>query len=279
MLGFKIFNTDSKEMTDNLIQIAHNDSLALEVALYGDSIDEFTKVVNQNPFYINNPNKSIHFNYRKYVVNNIKEEKYYNNFIQEIEQAKELLINRGVIHYQYAGHPATHLENFTPEAIKANLKILYKVAKEQDITFYIENTFIYRIAYFLNNLPNHRILWDTILELGFADKIGICLDWGHVKTFSKDSLVDWIDYVKYLKEKGMPVYMHVHDNDSKKDLHHSLKIGHELQHHLVNHPNDKEYVEILGDIVDYFKDDSLILEYEAKIAEEHYIWTKSRISK
>jgi sugar phosphate isomerase/epimerase len=278
MLGFKIFNTDSQELTDNLIQIAQNDNLALEVALYGESIDEFIKIVNQNPFYINNPNKSIHFNYRKYVVNNIKEEKYYNNFLQEVQQAKDLLINRGVIHYQYAGHPATHLENFTPEAIKENLTILYKVAKEQDITFYIENTFIYRIAYFLNELPHHRILWDTILELGFEDRIGICLDWGHVKAFSKDPLVDWIDYVKYLKGKGMPVYMHVHDNDAQKDLHHSLKMGHDLQHYLKNNSKDKEFIEILSDIINYFKDDSLILEYQASIAEEHYIWTKARTS-
>lgn len=279
MLGFKIFNNDSPEITDKLIQIAQNDNLALEVALYGDNLEQFTQLVTKNSDYLNNPNKSIHFNYRKYVVNNIKEEKYYNNFLEEIQQAKNLLINRGVIHYQYAGHPTTHLENFTPEAIKENLIILYKVAKEHNITFYIENTFIYRIAYFLNELPHHRILWDTILDLGFQDKIGICLDWGHVKAFSKDSLIDWIDYVKDLKIKGMPIYMHVHDNDSKKDLHHSLKIGHDLQHYLTNNSKDKEFIDILSDIVDYFKDDSLILEYEASIAEEHYIWTKNKTNK
>lgn len=279
MLGFKIFNNDPPEVTDALIEIAHRDNLALEIALYGDSIDEFTKVVTSNPNYVQNNNKSIHFNYKKYVVNNIKEEKYYNNFLNEVQQAKNLLINRGVIHYQYAGHPATHLENFTPEAIKENLTVLYKAATEQDIIFYIENTFIYRIAYYLNELKHHRILWDTILELGFQDRIGICLDWGHVKAFSKESLMIWIDYVKQLKEKGIPVYMHVHDNDSQKDLHHSLKIGHELQHYLKNHCGDKEYIKILGDIVDYFKNDSLILEYEASIAKDHYIWTKSEINK
>jgi hypothetical protein len=279
MLGFKIFNTDSYEVTDTLIQLAHNDNLALEVALYGEQINEFTDIVTKNPHYVNNPNKSIHFNYKKYVVNNIKEEKYYNNFLEEVQQAKKLLINRGVIHYQYAGHPATHLENFELDAIKQNLTILYKVAEEHNIIFYIENTFIYRISYFLNKLEYHRILWDTILDLGFQDKIGICLDWGHVKAFSKEPLVDWIDYVKELKEKGMPVYMHVHDNDSQKDLHHSLKMGHELQHYLKNNSKDKEFIELLSDIVDYFKNDSLILEYQASIAEEHYIWTKSRTTK
>jgi sugar phosphate isomerase/epimerase len=278
MLGFKIFDSDPTELTDSLIKLAHNENLALEIALYGDNIDGFTQRVTQDPLYVQNNNKSIHFNYRKHVVNNIKEEKHYNNLIAEIKQAKDLLINRGVIHYQYAGHTQTHLENLTPEAIKKNLSILYSVAKAHDIVFYIENTYIHQRRYFMNELQHHRIIWDTILELGFQDHIGICLDWGHVKAFSGDSLIGWIDYVKELKQNGLPVYMHVHDNDAKKDLHDSLKIGHEIQHYLVNNPSDKPYLEILGDIQDYFEDDSLILEYQASIAEEHFVWTKSHLN-
>lgn len=278
MLGFKIFDSDPIDLTDGLIKLAHNEKLALEIALYGDNIEAFTQRVTQNPFYVQNKNKSIHFNYRKHVVNNIKEEKHYNNLIAEIQQAKSLLINCGVIHYQYAGHPKTHLENLTPEALRNNLTILHNVAKEYGIIFYIENTYIHQRHYFMNVLEHHRIIWDTIIELGFEDHIGMCLDWGHVKAFSGDSLTGWIDYVKELKEKGMPVYMHVHDNDAQKDLHDSLKTGQEVQYYLLNNPTDKPYIKVLDDITEYFKDDSLILEYTASIAEEHYIWTKNNIS-
>lgn len=279
MLGFKIFDSDSIDLSQSLIALAHQDNLSLEIALYGDNINEFTQIVTQNPIYIQNKNKSIHFNYRKHVVNNIKEEKHFNNLIEEIYQAKALLIDRGVIHYQYAAQNQTHLDNITPEAIKNNLSILHCVAKEHGIIFYIENTYIHKRLYFMNELKHHKIIWDTILELGFQDNIGICLDWGHVKAFSGDSLLGWINYVKELKQKGMPVYMHVHDNDGKKDLHDSLKIGYESQHHLVNHETDKPYIEMLGDIHDYFKDDPLILEYNSHIAQEHYIWTKSHITR
>lgn len=278
MLGFKIFNNDPVELTDSLIELAHKDNLALEVALYGDIIDEFAKKIIQNPLYVQNENKSIHFNYKKHVVNNIKDEHRYNSLLLEVQQAKNLLINRGVIHYQYAGHPQTHLENLTPDLLKSNLKILHSLAKEKNVTFYIENTYIHLRRYFMNELQHHRIIWDTILELGFEDRIGICLDWGHVKAFSGESILIWIDYVKELKQKGMPVYMHVHDNDAHKDLHHSLKMGIELEHHLFNHNNDKPYIEILKDIYNHFDSDSLILEYDADIAQEHYLWTKSKIT-
>jgi len=277
MLGFKLFNSDPIELINELILLAHEDNLALEIALYKDNSDEFINKVIQNPFYTQNKNKSIHFNYNKHVVNNLKEEKHYKNLLTEIVQAKKLLINKGVIHYQYAGNTKTHLENLTYDALKHNLVLLYEIAKEHNVFFYIENTFIYKRHYFMNKLEHHKIIWDTVLKLGFEDYIGICLDWGHVKAFSKDSLTSWIDYAKDLKQKGMSIYMHIHDNDSLKDLHLSLKESYDGKYYLNNHPDDKPYIYILNDIFNSFKDNILILEYKSDIAKEHYFWTKSKI--
>lgn len=277
MLGFKIFNNDPEELTNSLIALANEDGLALEVALYGTEIKEFTQRLLKNKLYVQNKNKSIHFNYRKSVVNNLKNENNYQNLMNEIEQAKSLLINRGVIHYQYVGNPETHLENFNLSAIKENLNILYKIAQQYNIIFYIENTYIYQRRYFLNQMIHQRIIWDTIIELNYQDYLGICLDWGHVKAFSGDSLTQWIEFVKELKSKHMPVYMHVHDNDGKKDLHHSFKTSEENNYYLFNNEKDKRYLHILKDIYQYFSNDSLILEYDAQIATEHYLWTKSKL--
>jgi endonuclease IV len=277
MLGFKIFDRDEDALLNELFELSLTDNLALEIALYNDNAEDFTNRVIKNPLYINNPNKSIHLNYLKYVVNNIKEEKHFNNFMVELEQAKKLLLNRGVIHYQHAHNTKTHLENLTIQALVQNLTLLHNVAKEHDFTFYIENTYIHQRKYFMNNLPNHKIIWDTVMDLGFHDKIGICLDWGHVKAFGDDSLDDWLGYVKFLKSYGMPIYMHVHDNNSVKDLHASLKEGYEQDFHQHNHEKDLPFIEMLKNTHEHFKNDSLILEYNSKIAAEHYYWTKEQI--
>ncbi len=278
MLGFKIFDQDSDERLNSLFDLCLKDNLCIEVALYNDKADSFIDRMNKNHRYISIPNKSIHLNYNKYLVNNIKEEKYYNNFLIELEHSRKLKINRGVIHYQSPHNFKIHLENFTKEAIKENLSILYKLALEKNFTFYIENTFIFKMGHHTNNLIHHKILWDTILELNYHTHIGICLDWGHVKAFTEDSLISWLNYVKDLKSKNMPIYMHIHDNNSKKDQHLSLKQSIELNLEQFNHPEDKKFLDTLDDILLHFKDDSLILEYSSDIAEEHYIWTKESIN-
>ncbi len=277
MLGFKIFDQDDDGRLNPLFNLCIKDNLCLEIALYNDKADSFIERMNNSDLYNSIPNKSIHLNYNKYLVNNIKEEKFYNNFLQELDYAKQLKLNRAVIHYQSPHNFKIHLENFEKEAIKQNLSILYKVAQEQEFTFYIENTFIFKMGHSMNNLVSHKILWDTILELNYQDCIGICLDWGHVKAFTEDSLTSWLNYVKYLKTQNMPIYMHIHDNNSKKDQHLSLKQSLELDLHQFNHPEDKYFLEHLNEILEYFKDDSLILEYSSDIAEEHYVWTKEAI--
>jgi len=277
MLGIKIFDDDSKELLHQIFNLINKENLALEVALYGTNIESFTSFSTEHPLYVNNKNKSIHFNYLKYCGNNIREEKYLNNFLIEIEQAKKLLINRGVLHYQHPNNYEIHLEQWKLPNLTSNLKLIHKIAKENDFIFHIENTYIYKSHYFLNDIEHQRLLWDTILNLNLQDHIGLCLDWGHVKAFSNSSLTDWIDYSKFLKSKGMPIYMHVHDNDSKKDLHDSMKESEEKKHFQTNHPKDKPYLEILKDIQSFFNEETLLLEYKSKIAEEHYYWTKSKL--
>ncbi|NCQ51825.1 hypothetical protein GW796_08020 [archaeon] len=128
MLGFKIFDRDDDELLNNLFLLAQKDNLSLEIALYDNNIVDFTKRMLNNSLYLSNPNKSIHLHYNKYVVNNIHDEKHYNNMLLELSQAKALQLNRGVIHYQYPPNYQIHLENLTPESLKKNLSLLNKIA-------------------------------------------------------------------------------------------------------------------------------------------------------
>ena len=277
MLGFKIFDRDDADITDTLFDLAEKDNLALEIALYGNNIENFTKRVTQDSRYVNNPNKSIHLNYLKYLGNNISQEKHWNNFMTELEQAQNLLINKAIIHYQHPHNAHEHLENWKINNIVKNLYLLYNSAKSHNFTFYIENTYIHERKYYLNNLNHHKLLWDTALDLGMQDHIGLCLDWGHVKSFGETPLVDWLGYARFLRSRGMQIYMHVHDNNAIKDLHCSFLQAEEQELHLFNHPDDKPYIEILKDVQKEFKKEPLILEYNSNIAKEHYFWTKNKL--
>lgn len=274
MLGIKIFDNDSESNLNKIFNLALKENLAIEIALYNHNQDSFIKMVENNASYNKIKQKSIHLDYRKYLVNNLSEQKYYNAFEEELMIAKKLNLSQGVIHYQTPKNYQIHLEQFKKENIIKNLTILHQKAKKENFTFYIENTFIYKHDHPINNLISHRILWDTILELNYQDYLGICLDWGHVKAFTEDSLSDWLDFVRFLKSRGAPVYMHIHDNNSQKDQHLSLKQSVELNLSQYNHQSDQNFIDMLCDIETEFKNDILILEYSSEIAIEHYLWTK-----
>lgn len=279
MLGIKIFDNDSEDNLNNIFNLAINENLAIEIALYNHNQDSFLNLVSNNALYKKIKDKSIHLDYRKYLVNNIREDKYYKAFEEELAIAKKLNLSKGVIHYQTPKNYQIHIEQFSKENLIHNLNILHKKAKQEKFTFYIENTFIYKQRHPINNLTTHRLLWDTILELNYQDYLGICLDWGHVKAFTDDSLTDWLDFVRYLKKNNLPVYMHVHDNNSKKDQHLSLKESVEMNLVQHNHNKDSQFIDILANVAKEFKNDTLILEYGSEIAIEHYLWTKQYLEK
>ncbi len=278
MLGIKIFDNTPQELINQILSLCVRDKLALELAIYNDQGLELINRLKDNQTFHTLPHKSFHLNYRLYAVNSIKEPERLEKFEMEMGFVKSLGIKDCVIHYQYANLPSTHLAEQTPEAVASNLKLLAEQARKHGVRMYIENTKIAKQGHTANQLASHRILWDTILKLDLQDCLGICLDWGHVKAFTAgESLNLWLDYTRSLKARGMRVYMHVHDNDGKKDLHLSLLESEEkkLQEH--NHPQDEPFLDILHRVAKEFEDCSLILEYGSDLAIEHYEWTKARI--
>ena len=92
MLGFKIFDQDDDGRLNPLFNLCIKDNLCLEIALYKDKADSFIERMNNSDLYNSIPNKSIHLNYNKYLVNNIKEEKFYNNFQALLDKNDETAI-------------------------------------------------------------------------------------------------------------------------------------------------------------------------------------------
>ncbi len=91
MLGIKIFDTDSESDLNNIFNLANKENLAIEIALYNHNQDSFMNIVIDNPKYKQIKQKSIHLDYRKYLVNNLQESKYYKAFEEELFQLLSFL--------------------------------------------------------------------------------------------------------------------------------------------------------------------------------------------
>ena len=88
-----------------------------------------------------------------------------------------------------------------------NLNYASKVCREQGISLAIENLNP-RITY-LFQLPD-----DLIFALKNVDKIGVCLDLGHLWLSSLLYRYNFISAVKRLSETGRVITVHVHNNSS-----------------------------------------------------------------
>lgn len=277
MLGFKIFDNDGEDKLRTILDFADNEKLCIEIALYNDKEDTiaFTKFLLENANYKNIQNKSIHLDYKKYIGGDLNLDSI-EKFKEEMSIAKKLNIQHAVLHYQTPSTYMNHLKQLESDNLRRNLQLINEISLKFGIIVYIENTYIYQRKDIANDLIHHRKIWDTIIDLNFQKNIGICLDWGHVKSFSNDDLEDWIDYVKYLRNNSMNVYMHVHDNDGKKDLHEPLHNGREKGFDKI--PGNKPFLDMLSKYINEFQNESLILEYKSEWAIEEYLKIKNELS-
>ncbi len=264
MLGIKIFDNDSEDLLNSNLSFCMQNHLALEIAFYNEKEDFFMNFLQNNLLFQQIKNKSIHLDYRRYIGGEIENPIFMKAFLHEIDVMKKLNIQHAVLHYQKPSTFQNHLKQLENDCLLKNLSLLYEVSNEHDIFIYIENTFIVKSKSQYNDLFFHQIIWNTIIEMNFQDRIGICLDFGHVKCFSNDSIEDWLEYCKVLKQKNMKIYMHIHDNDGIKDLHESLPDAIEKK------ISDMTFIQALKDYQPYFSNDVLILENNSHIAIESY---------
>lgn len=278
MFGFKIFDNDPQDKIREILHFANEENLTIEIALYNTEEDtkNFKQFLLNNADYFNIKNKSIHLDYKKYTGNEINNENIH-HFINELTISEDLGITQAVLHFQEPSTFKTHLFNLDSEQLKNHLLNIYNIVKNYHIHIYIENTFIYKRKSEYNDLTFHRRIWDTIIELNLQDKIGMCLDWGHVKAFANDDLEDWLLYVKEIRTQGVQIYMHIHDNDSIKDLHETLHNG--KRRGFDKLAGNKPFLELLDKYHSDFTDESLILEYRSEFAIEAYLEIKNEFNK
>lgn len=273
MFGFKIFDNDSEEKLQHLLNFAKEEGITIEIALYNKEEETlaFKDFLLHNNDYLSIKNKSIHLDYKKYIGGELNQENI-PLFKKELSIAKDLDITQAVIHYQEPSTFRNHLIQLEDENLVNNLRLIHNIVGEFGIHVFIENTFIYQRKSLYNDLAFHRKIWDTVISLNLQDRIGMCLDWGHVKAFANDDLENWLLYTQEIRAKGVKIYMHIHDNDSVKDLHETLHNG--KRRGFDQLAGNKPFLDILNKYYKIFKEESLILEYRSDWAIEAYLEIK-----
>lgn len=134
----------------------------------------------------------------------VREENYVDSLVREIEMFEAIGIKNAVLHID----PINAEETDYRERLELNIpKLCELVAKIEhvDITLCLENLCITFISI--------EDILEVIERVG-SDKLGICLDTGHLNILKANTQGDFIRKAgKYLKA------LHVHDNDGSSDQH------------------------------------------------------------
>jgi len=115
------------------------------------------------------------------------------------------------------------------------------------------------------------------VKLRLQKHIGFCLDWGHVRAFTQnDRIEDWIDFAHYLRNNGLQIYSHIHNNDGYADTHTPL---HDAQKQGYDAPSifcESFVSEMALKMNSQFPESHLISENAACFAKDNYLWLKEQ---
>ena len=210
----KIFSNDPEYLQNEVLSLVTK-SHGLEVALYGYSLfknnvaDEISKI----------DRKIIHLWQKRVHLTGLLEynRQVWSDLEFELSIAHSLGIYNAVIHPSPA---SISLDSNTNPVLFANsiAPIIDNIYK-RGLKLHIENTF--------QSLSFHRELYKQLYTIGVADKCGFCLDTGHVRVYNGNTLDEWLDLIKELKEMGFSQHYHIHVNDGSDDQHRTLIDGHE----------------------------------------------------
>ena len=129
---------------------------------------------------------------------------------QAVDIARELEIEQIVFHSQY--NPQLRLESYKKRWLDSNFTYFSRLldkTRNDNITFLMENMF--EDDYFL-------IL--ELLNMLNSERMGVCLDVGHVNVYGDETVLKWIkELAKHIK------YLHLSDNKGLCDDHLALGEG------------------------------------------------------
>jgi sugar phosphate isomerase/epimerase len=136
------------------------------------------------------------------------------DILREIKHAKSMSSEYSVIHLA-ASNPGKSVYDQL-EVMERTLPLfaeLNRIARDHDYAFYLENIYY--------NVPFYRGLFYQMMEDGL-DRIHFCMDLGHAKACSENTIGEWYEFLRELESNGRKIHFHLHLNYGVEDDHLSM---------------------------------------------------------
>ncbi len=224
ILAPKIFSNDPIQLQFEIINIVkQKKSRGLEIALY--DYHDFSPEVIYEIQKIETHKKMLHLWQKKVYLNGFlnNDDDVYKSFFYENNYAKnELKINKAIIHNNKSQTPlpfdTNNIENIKKYAHDCFSTLSYCYNK--GLKLHIENIY--------ENLNFFEIFFNEIIKFNMNQTVGFCLDTGHVRVFSQESLNQWLNLIHFLNSEKISIHYHIHLNDGHTDQHLSLSESNSL---------------------------------------------------
>jgi Xylose isomerase-like TIM barrel len=213
----KIFSNDPTSLQKQVLDLV-GPHMGLEVALYGYApfgVEESLRIL-----ALKTEVKILHLWQQKISLSGMlhQDKDCLQSLSYEMAQAKRLGISKAVIHHGYAHNALAETYQQNPEHYADSVLPLLRHARQHGLILHPENTF--------EGVDFHRRFFKRLLDLGANHDVGFCLDLGHTKVFSSNSLDEWLSLIKELHASEINVHYHVHVNRGDIDDHLTLCEGH-----------------------------------------------------
>jgi hypothetical protein len=217
ILAPKIFANDPLPLQQSVLNLL-TPAMGLEVALYG--YHPFPLDVSERIRALPSSVKMLHLWQQRVSLSGLlqRDAVAMDGLDFELTQARHLGISNAVIHHGYSHHALedTYLQH--PKPYAEAVSSLLRETHLKGLRLHFENTF--------EGVQFHRRFFERLIALGFAADMGFCLDLGHTRVFSGDTLDDWLALVCDLRDAGVSIHYHVHVNRGRMDDHLTLCDGH-----------------------------------------------------
>jgi len=274
--GFKIIDDIKieKEVFE-LIDYSNKNKLPMELAIYKEDKEMYERIIEKSQ-YLN----TIHLskNSKLYIAH------------KTFDQHKHIIfeeIKRGVSYgvYRFVLHPNDYNFNLSNTHYKDKIisllierltevnEFVNKLNSNKKVEIYIENMF--------DPIELFKELFKEIDNIKL-DNINFCFDIGHAKVWSGTNLEEWIEFLDILKNKyNKKFHFHIHFNLGLGDQHLSFEEAVEqgMEDKDEYFSSSKKITDaIRNDLIDVYKDDTLVMEQNPKYQINGYEMMKNKKS-
>lgn len=212
--GVKFFPDDLNIDNIDIMHKVLNNNNTIELSIYKDTKieeDTFKKMSLHN---FNKKQIIYHADYNKASFSLYKNyNKGVNIFISELQVSEKLNASKMVIHLDHqAPFPINNKQSkkyFVNEIIKMFEDIYNTYPNAKNTTICIEN--IYADLFF------YKEIIEKLKDKNF--NIGFTFDIGHAKVWGNNNLKEYIEVIKILRAKEIPIHCHLHTNQGDIDSH------------------------------------------------------------